>query len=332
MILKCTDFLNEKMGIHEQGEILSDFLIKFLDDAEPDKTYVFVKPGSPEGVKYPNSIIINSLPELNKNIYKVVVEYSIENMGGIQALFDPGRSKYTKEGFILFFRFLHNPGRDKIWKHHIYHEIHHGMQFLEMGKKRMSYSPKNLKVTIMRNFKGNIIFEQFMQFLYHTINFEQGAFIPQFYGKLKYRKNIKNINDLKKYFKKRNIYEYRTVYNLAYIDLNKLFNTKARNPDTGEIFNITNKDEMIQFFTLLKAIGSKISEYDNVEDLFKNFQSIKIEEKDFISESELEATIKKYNKYFHKIGMKMMKKLDKTYDLLYDYYIKKFEEEKEINK
>lgn len=330
MIIKCTDFLNEKMGIHEDGEILSDFLIEFLSNAEPDETYVFVDPEKPEGVNYKNSIVIKSLPKLNKNIYKVVVNYSKENMNGIQALFDPLNSKNTKHGFILFFKFLYNKSREKIWKHHIYHEIHHGMQFLEMGKKLMLNSSKNMKINLMRNFTQNIIYQNFMQLLYHTINFEQGAFIPQFYGKLKHRKNIKSIEDLKSYFKKRNIYEYRTVYNLMYVDLKGLFSMRGRNPETGEIFNITNKDEMIIFFTLLKILGKRISECNDYNEFLKKFNDIKIEDKDFISEKELNSTIKNYEKYFHKIGNKMLKKLDKTYSMLEEFYLKKFKEEEEF--
>jgi hypothetical protein len=328
MIKTCTQHINEKLGVNSDGEILADFLIDFLMKAEPGKLYVFVKEGEQDLPKDKNVIIIPELPVLEKNVYKVYVNYSDKDMGGIQAFFDPKTSKYTKNGYILHFTFIHKDYKDNIWKHHIYHEIHHGVQFMHMGKKTMLENPKNTKFHLLRTLPNSIIYQEFMQLLYQTIDIEQGAFITQFYGKLKHRKNIKSVEDLQKYFRKRNIHEYNVVHKLAYIDLDQLFKLKMKNPLTGEITPVTNREEMRTFFSLFKKLGKEIARFDSIDDFLKYLSEkglSKMDKLDIISDKELDATIKKYTKYFNKVGKEMIKKLDKTYDKLLMYYTDKFE-------
>lgn len=377
MIKKCSDYLFEKLGINEDGEILADFLINFLMKAKPGNTYIFVNPDlvpSPlkEGFEedfidiikklndseFPNDekdklitkaqdilmqhpelqkfikkepkkdpIIINEMPKLSKKVYKIYVNYITQDMSGVQAFFDPMNSKYTKNGYIMHFTFLHKKDKDKIWKHYIYHEIHHGIQYLKMGKKKMIFIHKNIRNNIMKDLIKGPPYDDFLHLLYFTINVEQGAFIPEFYGKIKYRKNIKSIEDLKKYFSKRDIYEYRTAYNLANVDIEKLFNIKIKNLKTGEIKPLTNKEQMKIFFTLLKKIGRELKTIKDEKELheYLKIKGVDLQDKDMISDIELNATMKKYTKYFNKIGEKLIKKIDKTYPLLHDYYIKKFE-------
>lgn len=341
-MLKTYKQYNEKLGINRDGEILSDFLIEFLSDAKPDHVYLFVKPDEENVPKEKdNLLVIRGLPKFEKNIYKVYVNYPnlpkdpktgkpIDT--GVQAYFDPGNSKYTKNGYILYFTFYYKPEKDSIWKHHIYHEIHHGIQFLKMGKKKMIYIPKNIKVSLMRNIKKDAFkfpaYGQFIQLLYQSINVEQGAFIPQFYGKLKYRKNIKNLEDLKSYFKKRNIYEFRVANDLSKVNLNRLFSLKFINPTTKEEIK-TDKNEMKLFFTIMKKLGKDISRFDNHKELSEYIQNTLskcetaediIGKDGIISDDELKSTIEKYNKYFNKVGRNLTKKIDKTYALLSDYY------------
>jgi len=166
--------------------------------------------------------------------------------------------------------------------------------------------------------------------LYLTINLEQSAVVPQFYGKLKHRKNIKNLDDLKKYFTKRDVYEYKNAYQLAKCNLDQLFKAKYKDEKTGEIKPLTNEEEMKNFFSALKMVGERISKFDNMADLsdYISRNALKLDDSDIISDVELKSTIKKYNKYFNKVGEIMIKKLDKTYPLLIDYYKDKFEKEK----
>lgn len=334
MIKTCTEYITEKLGVSNDGEILADFLIDFLSEAAPGNIYLFVKEGTdvPENTK---AIVVPELPDLEKNVYKVYVDYSTKNMGGIQAYFDPKKSKYTKNGYILYFTFLYKPEKTSIWKHYIYHEIHHGMQFIFMTKKRMLHNPKYTKFHLIRDGKMSVVYQEFLQYLYQTINIEQGAFIVQFYGKLKHRKNIKTIGDLSKYFKKRDIYEYRTAYSLAYCDLKKLFDAKVKNPMTNEIVPLTNREEMRTFFSLLKKLGKEINKFETIDKFLEKLSKVgigKIEEKDIISDIELDATIKNYNKYFNKVGKNLIKKLDKTYAKLLDYYTDKIENPEKYKK
>lgn len=269
--------------------------------------------------------MIEDLPDLEKKVYKVVVDYSTRDMGGTQAYFDPMNSKLTKKGYILFFTFLYKKDKDKIWKHYIYHEIHHGMQHLYMGKKRMLYNKKNIKVGMLRRSPAsNSIYGNFIQFLYLSINVEQSAVIPQLYGKLKYRTNIKSIDDLKKYFKESAIHEFRTAKSLSKIDLATMFKAKMMNTKTGVISDATNREEMREFFSTIKYMGKEISNFDNVEELMKSISTTKPESIKMISDVELDATVDRYTKYFNKVGKKMLKKLNKTYSLLYDFYKEKF--------
>lgn len=320
MIKKFSKYtINEKMGISDDGEILSEYLISKLKDAESEKTYIFIRNGDADSTinKNKNFIFYYDLPTLQKNVYKVIVNYQEDkDMTGIMAFFDPKSSKYTKNGHILYFTFMKPPNRNNIWKHYIYHEIHHGIQYLNIGKNKMSYNPKNLKVHYIKNFKKSKLIELFINCLYFSINFEQGALIPQFYGKMKHKKNIKSVDDLRKYFEEGNIYEYRIAYQLKYIDLIELLKDKNNNESN---------DMLILFFSLFKLIGNIISKFKTTEELENYLQNVDFS-KDIkiINNDEMLSILKNYTKYFNKIGDKLSKKLDKTYQLLLNYYEGKF--------
>lgn len=330
MIKKFLEYnINEKMGVSDDGEILSDYLINKLNNSIPDKIYIFIKPEYKDTIEIGNKdniFIYDDLPQLEKNVYKVIVKYVIDPKGsGLMAYFDPKSSKYTKNGFVLHFTFMKPPNRSKIWKHYIYHEVHHGIQYLYIGKKKMIYTPKNLKVNLISSFKKSILINVFMDCLYHSIQFEQGALVAQFYGKMKYKKNIKSIEDLRRYFEKGNTYEYGVAYKLHNIDLIDLFETTYKN-EKGEDIRVISKVDLLVFFTLFKKMGKIISQFKTPDELGKFIGDFDFAE-DFksISEDELISTLNKYTKYFNKIGYNLIKKLDKTYPLLLDYYTKKFE-------
>jgi hypothetical protein len=198
---------------------------------------------------------------------------------------------------------------------------------MEIGKK-MGNIPKNVKINIMRHVKKNPEYEEFMDLLYFTIELEQGAIVQQLYGKLKYKKNIKTVEDLEKYYKEGRIYEIDTAYDLANCNLYELFNIdQIKNDQTGE-FN-QSKFELIVFFTLLKKIGKITNNLNDIENI-RSFitkllieGSVDITESDLIDDNELYSTIKNYNNYFNKIGLKLIKKFDKMYVLILNQYKKK---------
>jgi len=340
-----TTTLNEKIGVTSDGEALSDFLIGYLSKAEVNKTYIFVKSEFEEDTKkmgiksndmllksvlkdkeMPEVVIVPDLPKFENNIYKVYVNY-VDVKLPYEAWFDPTSSKYTKNGYILYFTFLYKPDKDKIWKHVVYHEIHHSMQFVSMTKKKFGFNRKNIRMHILQKYpKTNVLLKDFLNYYYHSIKTEQDAVIAQFYGKLKHRKSIKSITDLESVFKKRNIYEYRIAHSMAYCDLKKLFNLKMKNRQTGEIADIMTKDELKEFFSILKYMGAEMNKCKNIEEFTKLQQQASKDLTDIplISDEELEATIDKYTKYFRKVGRNMIKKLDKTYALLRDHYIDEF--------
>lgn len=321
-IKKHNDFINEKLGVNEDGEILADFLINFLLKAEPGQKYLFVRNDIKDTVK-PGHIIINELPELEKNVYKVYVDYSTKKSNKMMAYFDPGASKYTKDGYILYFTFIYDEKKTTIWKHYIYHEIHHGVQFMNMTKKRMLNLPKYTLYHVLSRIEASEVYQQFLQYYYQTISIEKDVVIPQLYGKLKYRTNIKSIDDLKKYFEKRDIYEYRIAYELADVDLEKLFNFKVKSIITRKMEPMTNREEMKMFFSFIKKLGKDMSKFETSHEFLYHLQTGKFKqltEKDLMNDEELDATIKRYNRIFNKVGKKMIKRLDRTYNRLLDYY------------
>jgi NACalpha-BTF3-like transcription factor len=335
MIKKFAEILNEKMGITSDGEILSDFLIEYLSDAKADKTYIFVRPEHEQeakrigmGTQLRNPSIKK---ELENNIYKVYASYVDEDLP-MEAFFDPLSSKYTKNGYILYFTFVKKPSRDKIWYHHVYHEIHHGMQFIAVKKKKFTLNKKNIRLGILKKSEGlSILLNEFLDLYYHSIDTEQDAMIAQFYGKLKHRKNIKNIDDLKAYFKNRNIYEYGVAYKMANCDLFKLFALKYKDSKTGEIFPIETLENLAVFFSAIKHMGSKMKDIQDIDEFFKfmNDNKMEMDKIEVMNVEELTATMKAYTRYFNKIGEKLVRKLDRTYALLADYYTEKFKNEKD---
>ena len=346
-INKLSVILNEKLGVSEDGEILADFLIKFLSTAEPGKVYIFLNPDFPLpwGEKLDKRIVVvHEMPKLQKKIFKIVVNYSTEDVilstddeqtkekkrkNGTQASFNPLFSKYTKDGYVMYFTFNCKEHRTKIWRHHIYHEVMHGIQYLKMGKKKMIMNRKNIKKNMLESmdkYRDNPAFSQFLDCLYHSIQIEQGALIAQFYGKLKYRKGIKSLEDLRKIFDKRSIHEYKIAYTLAYINIEKLFQLKIKYIKTGEIKPVATQEEMKIFFSTFKKIGKLLTKAEVIEDLTKIPRTPV--ENSLMSDKELSATIKNYTKYFNKIGKDLIKKLDKTYPKLEEYYLDKFEKEK----
>jgi hypothetical protein len=326
-IKRYNQLLNEKLGVNKDVEILSEFIIDSLANAEPGKTYIFQREDTPIADfqeklnKQKDVIFIYNLPKLETKVYKIILNYvkEDERFPG-EAFFDPSNSKYTKHGFIFKFAFLYRKQRGKkIWKHYIYHEVNHAFQFTKMGKKKTMFNPKYLRNNILKEMFPIPPYNLFLNLVYTTIKIEQGSFITQLYGKVKHRKEIKNLEDLQNYFKKKTNYEYRIAHDLMKIDLNKLFNAKIKD-EKGNIIPLTNRVQMRQFFTMYKQFGEKINEFENVKEFFKNIPSLKIELKNLISEQELDATLKNYTKYFNKVGFKMLRKLDKVYSLLLDYY------------
>jgi len=91
MILKCSEYITEKLGVSLDGEILSDYLIEFLSKAKPGELYVFVNNDANDLKNVDNAIVVKNLPKLEKKIYKIIVDYSIKDMGGTQAYFDQMR-------------------------------------------------------------------------------------------------------------------------------------------------------------------------------------------------------------------------------------------------
>lgn len=348
MINKFNDLLKEALGVTSDGEILSDFLIKYLMGAEVNKTYIFVKPEHEEDAKrigskaetnpllstyfnskqynpkqiFPEIEVVPELPDLEKPVYKVYVNY-VDMALPAEAFFDPSSSKYTKNGYILQFTFLMKSYREKIWKHHIYHEIHHAMQFMEVKKKKFSYNKKNITQNSIRSMGvSNVPINEFLSMYYHSIGTEQAAFVAQFYGKLKYRKGVKSIENLDSLFKKREVYEYRIAYKMAYCDVKRLFTLRGKKPLTGEVFDLITREQTRQFFSLLKHMGRSLSACNSIEEYQEMLKKGELtKEIKLISDEELDATIEKYTKYFRKVGKSLIHKMDKTYSMLRDYHI-----------
>jgi hypothetical protein len=333
--------VNERLGVNKDVEVLSDFIINKLNKAEPDKTYVFQKENKENKKNLPllqrllgrhrqrDVINIDELPELDINLYKIIINYrssvNVINSSGktekfdpkSEGSFDPLHSKLTKDGYIFHFSFTHRKLRDKIWKHYIYHEVNHAIQFVKMGKTKMKFNPKYLRNNILKESFDVFPYRDFLSLVYLSINIEQGSFVAELYGKLKYRK-IKNVQELRDYFTKRKNYEFRLARDLSNVDVKKMFNVKARTKD-GKTTPVTTTDQKLIFFTVMKQLGKRISEFDSVEDFFKNIP-IKIDIDKKITEVELDATLDRYTRYFNKVGKKMDRKLDKIYTLLYDYF------------
>lgn len=332
MIKKFSNFqINEKLGVSEDVEVLSEFIISELGKAEPGKTYIFQREDTEvieDQVKDKNVVFIHHIPKLNVNLYKVIIDYLPEPpkpkegerpMSVPEALFDPGKSKTVKnKGYLFKFAFQHRSSKTKIWKHHIYHEVNHAFQFVGAGKSKMLFNRKYLRVNMMRNVKNSPIVETFIQFCYLTIKIEQGSFVAQLYGKVKHRKDISNIEDLQRYFKNKSNYEYQRAYELSHIDVEKLFSHEK----------LISKEESKVFFTLFKNLGNSLHQAKD----FKEFQEIITQSEnkkmEIISDEEYKSTLKNYTKYFNRVGKELSKKLDKVYSLLYDYYTAKWRNEK----
>jgi len=330
-MIKYKEFINEKMGVSEDSEILSEFLIQYLDIFEPDNIYLFISDIDQVNENEIKDVkIIQKLPKLSKKIYKLYVECSDNIDFNIEASFESRLSFNHEKGYVLFFKFTFDESvEEKIKKYNIYHETLHSVQFMNMGDD-MKYIPENVIINIMRHVKKSDVYNEFMDLLYLTVKVEQGAFIQQLYGKLKYKKNIQSIEDLKKYYDEKELYEFEYVYDLATVDLNDLFYSTFINKD-GVEEDSTNVFEMLIFFSILKKV-SKITHNSNslegIQDFLKYLvenNNIELEEKEVISQEELNATIKYYTKYFNKTGQKMIRKINKIFPLLQDLILLKNE-------
>ena len=324
---------NEKLGVSEDAEILSEFIIAELRKAEPGKTYTFQREDTElsdiqkKNNQKPNVVFVHRLPKLSVNLYKVIIDYyDLPEMNpktgkrkpAPEALFDPNTSRYTKDGYIFKFGFQSRETRTKIWKHHVYHEVNHAFQFVGAGKAKSLFNPKYLRVNLMRQMFKNPLISSFIQLCYYTIKIEQGSMVAELYGKVKHRKDINSIEDLQNYFRKKSNHEYATARNLSQADLVTGFNRAIK-------AGIAKEEDIRIFFGVFNLLGNKIHSVKNLDEfqeLIKK-EGLKFEAKP-ISVEEYHRILRRYTKYFNRIGHELSRKLDKMYARLYDYFIEEF--------
>ena len=105
--------IKEELGIHNDVNNLSDYIINYIKDKHYD-IYTFTE---------------NQLPKLNKvKIDKIIVNYTNkENV----SYFDIKKSQTTNQGAVLYFTIINGDIKEDV-----YHEMNHALQFFVLGKER----------------------------------------------------------------------------------------------------------------------------------------------------------------------------------------------------